>query len=129
MDTASAKAVADEVRAIGRTSIVTRTDVADREQVFAAVEEATRELGGFDIMVNNAGIAQVQTIEDVRPGDVERIVRINIGGVLWGIQAAAAKLRELGHGGKIIAWRSDGPRPPRTWRASSPILPGSIPTI
>jgi meso-butanediol dehydrogenase/(S,S)-butanediol dehydrogenase/diacetyl reductase len=102
MDTASAQAVAEEIRALDRKSTVTRTDVADREQVFAAVDETIRELGGFDIMVNNAGIAQVQTIEDIRPGDLERIVRINVGGVLWGIQAAAAKLRELGHGGKII---------------------------
>ena len=98
----NASAVADEVRALGRKSVVAVTDVSDRDQVFAAVETAARELGGFDIMVNNAGIAQVQTLEDVRPDDLGLIQRINVGGVLWGIQAAAAKFRELGHGGKII---------------------------
>ena len=102
LDREKASAVADEVRALGWNSVVTVTDVSDRDHVFAAVETATRELGGFAIMVNNAGIAQVQTLEDVRPADLERIQRINVGGVLWGIQAAAAKLRELGHGGKII---------------------------
>jgi meso-butanediol dehydrogenase / (S,S)-butanediol dehydrogenase / diacetyl reductase len=102
LDGEKASAVAGEVRALGRKSAVAVTDVSDRGQVFAAVEAAVRELGGFDIMVNNAGIAQVQTLEDVRPGDLELIQRINVGGVLWGIQAAAAKLRELGHGGKII---------------------------
>jgi meso-butanediol dehydrogenase/(S,S)-butanediol dehydrogenase/diacetyl reductase len=45
---------------------------------------------------------QVQTIEDVRPADLELIQRINVGGVLWGIQAAAAKFLQLRHGGKII---------------------------
>lgn len=102
LDRENASAVADEVRALDRKSAVAVTDVSDRDQVFAAVETAARELGGFDIMVNNAGIAQVQTLEDVRPKDLELIQRINVGGVLWGIQAAAAKFRELGHGGKII---------------------------
>lgn len=102
MDEESANSVAADVRAMGRKSAVTRTDVSDRDQVFAAVEKAANELGGFDVMVNNAGIAQVQTIEDVRPSDLKLIQRINVGGVLWGIQAAAAKLRQLGHGGKII---------------------------
>lgn len=102
LDLEKANAVADEVRALGRRSVATVADVADREQVFAAVNAAARELGGFDVMVNNAGIAQVKTLEDVRPADLELIQRINVGGVLWGIQAAAAKLRALGHGGKII---------------------------
>ncbi len=102
LDRGKAEEVAGEIRALGRRSTVIVSDVSDREQVFAAVATTARELGGFDIMVNNAGIAQVQTLEDVRPDDLERIQRINVGGVLWGIQAAAAKFRELGHGGKII---------------------------
>lgn len=103
LDEENASAVARDVRALGRNSTVIVTDVSDRDQVFAAVDQAADELGGFDVMVNNAGIAQVQTIEDVRPQDLEQIHRINVGGVLWGIQAAAAKLRQLGHGGKIIS--------------------------
>ena len=102
LDLERAKEVADEVRALGRRSSAVAADVADRDQVFAAVDATARELGGFDIMVNNAGIAQVKTLEDVRPAELEKIQRINVGGVLWGIQAAAAKLRELEHGGKII---------------------------
>ena len=95
--------VAAEIRALGRKSLVARTDVGDRDQVFEAVETTARQLGGFDIMINNAGIAQVQPLEEVRPKDFEQIMRINVGGVLWGIQAAAGKLRELGRGGKIIS--------------------------
>jgi meso-butanediol dehydrogenase/(S,S)-butanediol dehydrogenase/diacetyl reductase len=102
LDRDKAEAVAGEIRALGRRSTAIVSDVSDREQVFTAVETAARELGGFDIMVNNAGIAQVQTLEDVRPEDLDRIQRINVGGVLWGIQAAAARFRALGHSGKII---------------------------
>lgn len=95
-------AVAKEITALGRRATTFVADVSDRAQVFAAVDHAEKELGGFDIIVNNAGIAQVKPLDDVTPEDVERIYRINVNGVLWGIQAAAKKFRERGHKGKII---------------------------
>ena len=52
-------AVAKEVEALGRKATVFVADVTSRDQVYAAVDHAETELGGFDIMVNNAGIAQV----------------------------------------------------------------------
>jgi meso-butanediol dehydrogenase / (S,S)-butanediol dehydrogenase / diacetyl reductase len=95
-------AVADEIAEIGSKSITFVADVGDREQVFAAVENAASALGGFDVMVNNAGIALVGPIADVTPEDIARIWAINVDGVLWGIQAAVAKFKELGRPGKII---------------------------
>ncbi len=94
--------VADEVWELGRRATVFVADVGQREEVFAAVEHAEETLGGFDIMVNNAGIAQVQALADVTPAEVERIYRVNVQGTLWGIQAAAAKFRQRGRRGKII---------------------------
>ena len=88
---AKAAAVADEIRELGRNSTSFVADVADRDQVYAAVEHAESALSGFDIMVNNAGIAQVNAIADVRPEEVRTILGVNLEGVLWGIQAAAAK--------------------------------------
>jgi meso-butanediol dehydrogenase / (S,S)-butanediol dehydrogenase / diacetyl reductase len=95
-------AVADEIAQIGSKSTTFVADVGDREQVFAAVDHAASALGGFDIMVNNAGIALVGPIADVTPADVARIWAVNVDGVLWGIQAAVAKFKELGRPGKII---------------------------
>ncbi len=56
------EAVAKEVQALGRKATVFVGDVTDRDQVYAAVDHAEKELGGFDFIVNNAGIAQVQPI-------------------------------------------------------------------
>jgi meso-butanediol dehydrogenase/(S,S)-butanediol dehydrogenase/diacetyl reductase len=95
-------AVADEIAQIGSKSTTFVADVGDREQVFAAVDHAASALGGFDIMVNNAGIALVGPIADVTPADVARIWAVNVDGVLWGLQAAVAKFKELGRPGKII---------------------------
>lgn len=95
--------VAGEVRELGRQATVFKADVSSRDEVYAAVDHAERELGGFDIMVNNAGIAQVQPLLDVTPEEVERILKINLEGVLWGIQAAAKKFKQRGQKGKIIS--------------------------
>ncbi len=51
--------VADEVRAVGRKATVFKADVSNRDDVYAAVAHAEKELGGFDIIVNNAGMAQL----------------------------------------------------------------------
>ncbi len=93
---------AREVEAAGRKATVFAADVSDRDAVYGAVDHAERELGGFDVMINNAGIAQVQPLAEVTPEEVQKIFRINVDGVLWGIQAAAAKFRQRGHKGKIV---------------------------
>lgn len=95
-------AVAQEITEIGSKTTTFVADVSDREAVYAAVEHAAAALGGFDVMVNNAGVALVGPIAEVTPADVARVWKINVDGVLWGIQAAAAKFVELGRPGKII---------------------------
>lgn len=97
------KAVADEVRKLGRKSTTFKADVSKREDVFAAVDHAEQELGGFDIIVNNAGIASIQAIADVTPAEIDKILKVNVEGVLWGIQAAASKFKQRRHKGKIIS--------------------------
>ena len=94
--------VKKEVEALGRKAAVFTADISQRDQVFAVVDKAEQALGGFDVIVNNAGIAQVKAIEDVRPEDMDRIFRINVDGTMWGIQAAAAKFKARGQKGKII---------------------------
>ncbi|MGB3482325.1 MAG: acetoin reductase [Mycobacterium sp.] len=90
-------AVAEEIAEIGQKATTFVADVGDRDQVFAAVDHAATALGGFDIMVNNAGVALVGPISDVTPGELQRIWAINVDGVLWGIQAATAKFAEQGN--------------------------------
>ncbi|KAA0097783.1 acetoin reductase [Mycolicibacterium sp. P1-18] len=95
-------AVAEEITELGGTATTFVADVSDRDQVFAAVDHAATTLGGFDVMVNNAGIALVAPLLDTRPEDVAKIWAVNVDGVLWGIQAAVTKFKELGRRGKVI---------------------------
>jgi meso-butanediol dehydrogenase / (S,S)-butanediol dehydrogenase / diacetyl reductase len=95
--------VAAEIAEIGSKTTTSVADVADRQQVFDVVEQAASTLGGFDIMVNNAGIALVGPIVDVTEDELARIWGVNVNGVLWGTQAAVAKFKQLGNkdSGKI----------------------------
>ncbi|CAN7678593.1 acetoin reductase [Mycolicibacterium frederiksbergense] len=94
--------VADEITEIGSKVTTFVADVSDRAAVFEAVEHAATALGGFDIMVNNAGIALVGPIAEVTAEQLSRLWAINVDGVLWGIQAAVAKFIQLGTRGKVI---------------------------
>ena len=96
------EAVAEEIRATGRRAVALTADVSDRDAVFGVVAAAVDALGGLDVMVNNAGVALVGPVADVSPEDLRRLFSVNVDGVLWGIQAAAASFIERGVRGKIV---------------------------
>lgn len=103
MNKATAQAVADKITAAGGTACMVEVNVADRDSVFAAVDSAVEQLGGLDVVINNAGVAPITPIEDITVDIYRRTFDINVGGVLWGIQAAVKAFKKLGHGGKIIS--------------------------
>ena len=98
----TAQTVADSIKAQGHEALAVQVDVADREAVFAAVDLAKESLGGFDVIVNNAGLGPQTPIEDIDYDVYRRTYDVNVGGTYWGIQAAVKAFKELGHGGKII---------------------------
>ena len=99
---ATAEAVAAEIAEAGGRSLAVPADVADRAAVFAMVERTAAELGSVDVMVANAGIAQVKTLLELTPEDLQRMFEINLFGVVYSMQAAAEQMKRQGTGGKII---------------------------
>ncbi|MEC5319949.1 (S)-acetoin forming diacetyl reductase [Brenneria populi subsp. brevivirga] len=98
----TAKSVAEQINQAGGKAIAIQADVSVRDAVFAAVEETKRQLGDFNVIVNNAGIAPNMQFEDTPPDVIERVYHINVNGVIWGMQAAIETFKSLKHGGKII---------------------------
>jgi meso-butanediol dehydrogenase / (S,S)-butanediol dehydrogenase / diacetyl reductase len=99
---AGAESVAAEIDAAGGRAVAVPADVTDRDAVFAMVDRATEELGTLGVMVANAGIAQVKTLLEVTPEDLEAIFRVNVFGVVYCMQAAAERFIAQGTPGKII---------------------------
>jgi len=103
LNTEAAGKVANSLGGPENGSLAVEVDAADRDSVFAAVNVARHELGGFDVIVNNAGIARPSPIEEITQESIEKIFSVNFNSVVWGIQAATKAFRELGHGGRIIS--------------------------
>lgn len=102
VDPASAAAVAEEITGAGGRSIAVPADVTDRDAVFGMVARVAAELGSVDVMVANAGIAQVKTLLEVTPEDLQAMFSVNVFGVVYTLQAAAERMIEQGAGGKVI---------------------------
>ncbi|SEH47439.1 3-oxoacyl-[acyl-carrier protein] reductase [Mycolicibacterium rutilum] len=88
-----------ELTADGAKVLAIQADAADREQSVAAVDRAAAELGGLDIVVNNAGAVYWAAVEDFPAEEFERLMAINIGGVFWTTRTA---MKHLGDGARIV---------------------------
>lgn len=95
--------VVAEIEQAGGKALAIKLDVADHDAVHAAVDEAAKKLGDFNVIVNNAGLAPTTPVETITPEMFDKVMHVNVAGTIWGIQAAVRKFRELGHGGKIIS--------------------------
>lgn len=91
-----------ELEANGAKALGIAADVSDRDAVFNAVNETVDKLGDLNVMVNNAGLGPTTPIDTITPDQFKTVYGVNVGGVLWGIQAAHQAFKKLGHGGKII---------------------------
>lgn len=85
---------------LGNDAVV-QTDVAQREQVKALVDHAVSVHGRVDVMINNAGLMPLSTLEMERFDEWSQAIDVNIKGVLWGIAAALPHFKQQ-HSGHFI---------------------------
>lgn len=95
----AAAAVVGEIEKAGGKAIAIQADAADARAVTAAVEQTVAAFGHLDILVNNAGTAIPKTFEETTIEEMDRVIDINLRGVLVTTQAA---LKHLPDGGRII---------------------------
>jgi meso-butanediol dehydrogenase/(S,S)-butanediol dehydrogenase/diacetyl reductase len=103
MNLETASQIAAKIQEQGGKALAIKVDVANRDDVFKAVQATVDGLGDLHVVINNAGIAPIAPIESITPEVYRKTFDINVGGVLWGIQAAVKAFKALGHGGKIIS--------------------------
>jgi NADP-dependent 3-hydroxy acid dehydrogenase YdfG len=84
--------LADKVRAEGGTAFVVVADITDQQQAAAAVESVVAELGRLDTVVNNAGFMGVGHAVDSPLEEWERMLEVNVQGLLYITHAALPHL-------------------------------------
>ena len=91
-----AKALAEETGAIAICA-----DVSNATFAASATKEAIERLGGIDVLVNNAGIAQIKLFTDITNDDWRQMIDTNLGGAFY-VSREAAKVMIAQHFGRII---------------------------
>lgn len=92
------EALAQEVRAMGRSALAIPTDVKDPEQVNTLVQKALEHFGAIDVLINNAGIYMLGPVEKFSLDDWHAVIDTNLWGYIHTLHALLPHLLERGTG-------------------------------
>ena len=95
---------------IGPSAYAVELDVTDQTSIDAAITAVEVKAGGLDILINNAALFDLAPIVEITRDSYDRLFRINVGGTLFMLQAAARSMIRRGQGGKIINMASQAGR-------------------
>jgi 3-oxoacyl-[acyl-carrier protein] reductase len=98
-DANAASAVVKAIERNGAKAVAIQADAADVEAVRSAVEKTVATFGRLDVLVNNAGTAIPKTFEETTLAEMDRVIDINVRGILATTQAA---LKHMKSGSRII---------------------------
>lgn len=96
------KEVMDEIISDDQIAKYWHLDVADEDEVEKVFKEVNKEFGGFDVLVNNAGIAGVnKPTHEISAAEWDKVIDVNVKGVFFCTKHAIPYLKQAG-GGSII---------------------------
>jgi len=93
------RSLVEELTWRGGKALAVATDVTDRAQVEALVEAAVQAHGRIDVMINNAGLMPQAPLDRLKVDEWDRMIDVNLKGVLYGIAAALPHMQrqKAGH--------------------------------
>ncbi|OAV06298.1 acetoin reductase [Moraxella lincolnii] len=96
------KTAKDEFDKAGYESISVVGDASKKADQIRLVDEAVKAFGQIDVFVNNAGVESVEPFLAIEEKEIDRVLGVNIKGVIFGTQAAAEQMKKQDGIGKII---------------------------
>lgn len=93
--------VVTEIKAAGGNAVAMTRDVSTRDGIRDALLGFAQQQRRLDILVNNAAWVRYQSVPDIAPETVERMLNIGFKAIIWGIQAAA-EIMDPQRGGAIV---------------------------
>lgn len=97
-DASGGEQTRQQISQLGRKAISVHADVGQAGDMRDLVQRCVNELGGLDIMVNNAGIEIKKPVVDITEQDWDLVINTNLKGVFFGMQEAARYMLEKGTG-------------------------------
>ena len=98
LDEVGMRAVAEKISALGRRSICVRTDVRNADAVQALLDRTLAELGSCHVVINNAGVFSAVPLIDTSAAQFQRVIDINIVGVVNGSRIFGKHFAQQGAG-------------------------------
>ena len=92
--------VATQIREAGGQAVFIAHDTSVEDQWIAFIDTALDRFGGLDILVNNAGIEQTCFLENITVADIQKLLAVNVTGVLIGHKHAVRAMKPNGRAGK-----------------------------
>ncbi|MEW2513807.1 SDR family NAD(P)-dependent oxidoreductase [Streptomyces sp. NPDC046870] len=93
----------ERIKADGGTALAIETDITDRTQATAMIEQTVAAFGGLDTLVNNAGIMLLGPAESAPIEEWDRMIALNVQGLLYATHAALPHLLAAAEGPRATA--------------------------
>ncbi len=105
------EALSSDIERAGGRALALPTDVCDRSAMEDAVSATVDRFGRVDILVNNAGVMLLSSLAERRVEDWDRMIDVNVKGVLYGVAAVLPVMLEQGSGHIVNVGSVAGRRP------------------
>jgi NADP-dependent 3-hydroxy acid dehydrogenase YdfG len=92
------QAIAMDIREASGDVEFQAVDVSKRDEVASFVKKAQQSFGRLDVLISNAGLMPLSPLDDLKVDEWDRMIDVNIKGVLYGIAAALPLFRKQGSG-------------------------------
>lgn len=94
-----------EIHALGKTAEYAVADVRERQPLINAIRSLESRLGPCNLLIANAGVGSTNTIDDLNVAGTEKVIQVNLLGVIYSIEAVLPAMLQRGSG-QIVAMSS-----------------------